>query len=65
MSPTTAEGYQQQLQLLGISEDTFDGINRMYLLYARIHDLYTADGSAMRPVSCRWPSGSSRGFTSW
>ena len=27
------EGYQQQLQLLGISEDTFDSINRMYLLY--------------------------------
>lgn len=44
------EGYQQQLQLLGISEDTFDSINRMYLLYARIHDLYTADGSAMHPT---------------
>ena len=44
------EGYQQQLQLLGISEDTFDSINRMYLLYARLHDLYTADGSAMHPT---------------
>ena len=44
------EGYQQQLQLLGISEDTFDSINRMYLLYARIHDLYTAAGSAMHPT---------------
>ena len=45
-----AKRYQQQLQLLGISEDTFDSINRMYLLYARIHDLYTADGSAMHPT---------------
>ena len=41
---------QQQRQLLGISEDTFDSINRMYLLYARLHDLYTADGSAMHPT---------------
>lgn len=34
------EGYRQQIQLLGVSEETFDTINSMYYLYSRVQEAY-------------------------
>lgn len=41
------EGYLQQVQLLGISEETFDSINSMYYLYARVEEAF--ESGALRP----------------
>ena len=41
------EGYLQQIQLLGVSEEAFDKINSMYYLYARVQEAY-GNGS-LRP----------------
>ena len=41
------EGYSQQIQLLGVSEETFDKINSMYYLYAGVQEAY--DNGALRP----------------
>lgn len=41
------EAYLQQIQLLGVSEETFDNINSMYYLYSRVQEAF-CDGS-LRP----------------
>lgn len=41
------EGYARQIQLLGVSEETFDNINSMYYLYSRVQEAF-CDGS-LRP----------------
>lgn len=41
------EGYQQQIQLLGVSEEAFDTINSMYYLYSRVQEAYCT--GALRP----------------
>lgn len=41
------EAYRRQIQLLGVSEETFDNINAMYYLYSRVQEAF-CDGS-LRP----------------
>lgn len=41
------EGYRQQIQLLGVSEEAFDAINSMYYLYSRVQEAYCT--GSLRP----------------
>lgn len=44
------EGYQQQIQGMGVSETMFDRINQGYYLYAGVRTLYCTEGSALYPT---------------
>lgn len=43
------EGYAKQLELMGLTDEGFQQINRVYFLYAQLYSAYCTEGGALCP----------------
>lgn len=44
------EGYAKQLRLMGLSDESFQEINKVYFLYSELYNAYCNEGGALRPA---------------
>lgn len=44
------EGYAKQLSLMGLSDESFQEINKVYFLYSELYNAYCNEGGALRPA---------------
>ena len=44
------EGYAKQLELMGLTDEGFQQINRVYFLYAQLHSAYCTGGGVLYPA---------------